>query len=169
MSVNVHICVGAAVLVICSAFQENEVADAYLGKFGEGDTLVINARFADCGEWGGHAENIKVFRSVDGELTANYERDTLKCPNPTFKARHIVERKSTVVTKEKKAALAKFIAQLIGRTYHPEEVNHASDIYGVQRRAKSLKVEYWNYDQNWSSAFIGLKKELFDSASMQVK
>lgn len=147
---------------MASSFQKNDMSEAYLSKFKEGDTLIVGARLADCGEWGGHTESIRVFRLSGGELVANYEKDTLQCPNPGFKTRHIVERLGTELTNAKKEVLARFISQLIGRTYHTEVVNHASDIYTVDRPDKELKVEYWNYERNWSSAFLGLKGELFD-------
>lgn len=45
------------------------------------DTLTITVEFSDCGEWGGHKEQINLFRNSENELIARIQIDSISCEN----------------------------------------------------------------------------------------
>lgn len=125
------------------------------------DTLVLMGRFADCGEWGGHHEVIKIFRRDNG-LLATYERDTVKCPDPSYFDRRIVERLNGKLDQAKQQLVVAYLQELTERTFLDEGISHAGEVYVAVREGMGLELVYRNYHQNWNG-FVELKRSLFDT------
>lgn len=60
-------------LVSCSSSSNHAVLD----QISYGDTLVLSTTYCDCGEWGGHNENMYIYR--DRDLYVKYVKDTVNC------------------------------------------------------------------------------------------
>jgi len=56
----------------------------YFYKFHAEDTLMIYARFSECGEWGGHREIFKIYRDTNNNFISNFIKDTVKCEEDDF-------------------------------------------------------------------------------------
>ncbi|MBK9515236.1 MAG: hypothetical protein IPO05_16790 [Flavobacteriales bacterium] len=123
------------------------------------DTLVLMGRFSDCGEWGGHHEVIKIFRQVDS-LLATYERDTVKCPDPSNIDRRIVERLDAQLDQTKEERIVAYLQELTARSFLAEGGSNAIDDYVATRTDGGLEMVYWNFEKNWKG-FAELKRSLF--------
>ncbi len=125
------------------------------------DTLVLKGRFADCGEWGGHQEVIRIYGQDNG-VYAMYERDTVKCPDPSYFDRRIVERLSGELDQAKQQRVVAYLQELTERTFHDEGISNAGDSYTATRERMGLELVYRNYHQDWNR-FTELKQSLFST------
>lgn len=139
--------------------QSTEKTVSGLDNLRGSDTLVLMGRFADCGEWGGHREVIKIFRQENG-LLATYERDTVKCPDPSYFDRRIVERLSGELDQAKQQRVVAYLQELTERTFYDEGISNAGDSYTATRERMGLELVYRNYHQDWKR-FAELKLSLF--------
>lgn len=125
------------------------------------DTLILRGHFADCGEWGGHHEVIRIYRQ-DNVLHATYERDTVKCPDPSYFNRRIVESLEGQLDPSKEKRVVAYLQGLTERTFLDEGISHAGDVYVATREDMGFELVYRNYSQNWNG-FAELKRSLFSA------
>ncbi len=123
------------------------------------DTLILRGHFADCGEWGGHHEVIRIYRQ-DNALRATYERDTVKCPDPSYFNRRIVESLEGQLDQSMEKRIVAYLQSLTERTFLDEGISNAGDVYAATREDMGLELVYRNYNQNWNG-FAELKRSLF--------
>ena len=142
-----------------------EKTDSGLDNLRGSDTLVLIGRFADCGEWGGHHEVIKVYRR-DNALRATYERDTVKCPDPSYFNRRIVERSEARVDPSMEQHIVAYLKDLAERSFVDEGLNNAGDAFVATREGMGLELVCRNYNQNWKG-FVDLKRSLFNTQEPQ--
>lgn len=125
------------------------------------DTLILRGHFADCGEWGGHHEVIRIYRQ-DNVLHATYERDTMKCPDPSYFDRRIVERLNGKLDQAKQQRVVTYLQELTERSFLDEGISNAGDAYVATRERMGLELVYRNYHQDWNR-FAELKQSLFSA------
>ncbi len=132
-----------------------------LGGISGSDTLFIEGHFDDCGEWGGHSEKMRVFRTKDGTLHAAYERDTVNCPDPSLFNRRVVDRKEADLNEEQEAHVVSFIQEAVAKSLEEDYFGHAGNTYVVTRlplEFRGLQVVHVT-ESKWP-AFENLKKSL---------
>ncbi len=157
---SVIVTLGLFCLFSCSK-SASEKAVSGLDNVQGSDTLILTGRFADCGEWGGHHEVIRIY-SQDDVLHATYERDTVKCPDPSYFDRRIVERLNGKLDQAKQQLIVAYLQELTERTFLDEGISHAGDVYVATREGMGLELVYRNYNQNWNG-FVELKRSLFST------
>ena len=148
-------------IISCSNIHKNEdkTREFFKNIIGE-DTLTIQARFADCGEWGGHHERLDIYRKVDGNLWIHYLKDSVTCPDPTFFNRHLVNERNDKLTEEGQLAVYDFINEILDRSLNTDEgIGNAANSYIVTRKFDNLNIEYHNFNLNWTG---------FDKLKMKV-
>jgi hypothetical protein len=67
---------GLLLIIAQTAVSQNGIS---VHGISPGDTLRLFTQYADCGEWGGHHEHLKVF--LANELVLEYTKDTVSCEN----------------------------------------------------------------------------------------
>ncbi len=125
------------------------------------DTLFIEGHFDDCGEWGGHSEKIRVFRTKEGTIHAAYERDTVNCPDPDLFNRRVIERKRAELNEEQQALVVSFIQDLVEKSLEETHFGHSGTTYIAIRPPldhRGLQVVY-STESKWP-AFENLKQSL---------
>jgi hypothetical protein len=122
------------------------------------DTLTIEAKFADCGEWGGHIERFDIFRKNDNTLI-HYSRDTINCPDPSCFNRRIVEEWSNELSEKGQMMIIYFIHELINKSFNNEAISNAGNFYSVKRNFGHLNIGYIYYNRDWKG-FENLKNSL---------
>jgi hypothetical protein len=147
--------------------QQNGDTIQYVTDFGLGDTLFLKASIADCGEFGGHRELIRLFRNSEGRMMASYDRDTVNCEEAYQegfpRARKLVEHKEIDMDEQKMKTVEGFIRSLMGRVGRKERDWNSSNDYRASRTSLALKVDYSNRDMDWSG-FFDMKRKLFPDA-----
>jgi hypothetical protein len=147
-------------IISCSESQNNKNENEnLLNNIYGSDTLIIEARFADCGEWGGHKERFEIYRKNDNNLSVHYSRDTVNCPDPSYFNRRIVEEWSGKLSKEDQLTVIKFINELITMSFKDEGECNTANYYSITRRNKKLNMEYHNFTRDWKG-FINFRNTL---------
>jgi hypothetical protein len=158
---------GLVLLQLPSPAQQNGDAIQYLADFGPGDTLLMEAHIADCGEFGGHSEDIRLFRNSEGRMMASYDRDSVNCKEAYREGfprmRKPVEHKEVDMDEQKMKTVDGFIRSLVGRVGRKERDWNSSNDYRASRPSRALKVDYSNRDMDWSG-FFDMKRKLFPEA-----
>lgn len=155
-----HIVMLVALCASCSHEQDVDKV-LWLDGISGSDTLFIKGHFDDCGEWGGHSEIIRVFRTREGTMRAKYERDTVNCPDPALFNRRVIERKEADLSEEQQALVVSFTQELVKKSLEGNYFGHAGIAYVVNRpplESRGLQVVYVT-ESKWP-AFQSLKKSL---------
>jgi hypothetical protein len=123
------------------------------------DTITIEAKFADCGEWGGHIERFDILRKNDNTLSVHYSRDTVNCPDPSCFNRRIIEEWINKLSDKDQVLIINFIHELIDKSFNNEGISNAGNFYSVKRNFGHLNIGYINYNKDWKG-FENLKNSL---------
>jgi hypothetical protein len=59
------------------------IFDYELGLTITGPTLTITCQYDDCGEWGGHREEIRLVKNNQSSFCLDYQKDSVNCANIT--------------------------------------------------------------------------------------
>lgn len=108
----------------------------------------------DCGEWGGHYEQILIYKELDGALSYYYERKPNNCNNVIgYRGRHpqIHEKHSGVFTKEKQKYVKTYINELIKFKFYNCGASNVSNSYEVkfENHACSYGFEIEDDGKRW--------------------
>lgn len=104
---------------------------------------------------------IKVYR-MDNALRATYERDTVKCPDPSYYVCRIIERMEAKANPLMEQRIVAYLKDLAERSFVDESISNAGDTYIAVREGMGLELVYSNFDQNWNG-YAELKSSLFST------
>ncbi len=90
-----------------------------------------------------------------------YKRDTVKCPDPSYFDRKIVERLESQLDHSKEKRVMLYLKELTSRSFLDEGISHAGDTYMATRKDLGFEVIYSNFEKNWKG-FRELKRILFN-------
>lgn len=130
------------------------------------DSLTLEARFSECGEWGGHREEI---------LISNWKRDSstlihtiypYKCDsldyyygNDSLAPASI--RQISLLDSSAKEAVIQYIQQLIVSKSKERFPGHAGNIFSVQNSTKTLKIKVHDLSEEPVKSYKQLISALF--------
>ncbi|HXB42354.1 MAG TPA: hypothetical protein VNZ49_17580 [Bacteroidia bacterium] len=128
----------------------------------QGDTLALFAEFADCGEWGGHRENIIIVKK-DNDLLATYYKDTVDCDSLpinslNLKRKNVVE-KSKLLTSTDRNRIIKYIDNL-KIACKKKESPQSNSANSFRLYSKGVLMWYTNWQKDWKE-FTKLKVKIF--------
>ncbi len=95
-------------------------------------------------------------------MYAEYERDTVNCPDPALLNRRVIEQKGADLNEEQQALIVSFIQDLVKKSFERNHFGNAGNTYVVTRpllEFHELQVVYVT-ESKWP-AFEKLKKTLF--------
>ena len=121
-------------------FVLNSIDKNPLGFLYQNDTLVLSARFAECGEFGGHTEKISIFGTYKKEYFAIIVIDSIdiNCP-PNFEKNAIkIEDKLIKIDIKKEKAVLNYLDLLYKRSTKNKPWLHAAEYYGASKRGFEL-------------------------------
>ena len=118
--------------------------------------LKLTADYDECGEWGGHHEEIKIMRE-NKILLAEFTKDSIDCENP--QSRKVVEKKKIVLTETHKKAITIYLHQLLDKSLQEQIPYHAGQWYSAETIDSTLIINYHEGGNNWKG-FIKLREEL---------
>lgn len=142
-------------LISCSQKQSKNISPSKmslffdpinLGALNGKSNLTINARFSECGEWGGHREIITIYSDKDRNFHATYEVYPFNCDsldyyynNGTLKP--ILNQKVKLNDDRKKSIIA-YIHRLINSKITERAVpNHANNYFSVVNSDSTFLIE----------------------------
>ncbi|WP_185288531.1 hypothetical protein [Chryseobacterium lactis] len=105
------------------------------------DTLFIKSSFADCGEWGGHEELIKIYRS-EKKLKLTYIKYEVNCRTRDQSGLLQVEKlkKDITLSRFQKMALMNYMECLMRSQFLDKEISHAGNSFTLESTKGNLKI-----------------------------
>ena len=86
----------------------------------------------------------------------------MKCPDPSYFDRRIVERLNGKLDQAKQQRVVTYLQELTERSFLDEGISNAGDAYVATRERMGLELVYRNYHQDWNR-FAELKQSLFSA------
>ena len=130
------------------------------------DTLEMSAYFDECGEFGGHREQIRIYKiegSVPGDsldtLGADLLIDTVKCASDNRK-RILDKTKTKILTSDDKRVILKYVSELLENALNETWHSNAGKVYSVQCKMPKLAVSYLDDGQDWDG-FYEMRNSVF--------
>ena len=130
------------------------------------DTLRLSAYFDECGEFGGHRVQIRIFKikgSMFGDsldtLGADFLIDTVKCASDNSK-RIFRKTKTKILTKNDKKVLLKYMSELLENALNETWRTNAGKVYSVRCEMPKLNVSYLDDGQDWDG-FYEMRNSVF--------
>lgn len=135
-----------SILMITSCHQKT-IKSEFIDNMKVGDTLVLYAMFADCGEWGGHIEKICLTKFGNG-LYANLYIDSVSCATDPNDTRKKLLEKTQKLSAMNINMIATYISKLniVGKI-KPDGISNTCDLYKIT--SKDTSMEYKDYNTNW--------------------
>jgi hypothetical protein len=130
------------------------------------DSILINARFSECGEWGGHEEKIIVsMNRGTGELSAEYNIYPFNCDSiPYYEvSQHLkpIISKRIELDNSKKKSITDYILRLLQSKITESFPGHAGNIFSVIKSDSTLVVSVYDNKEFNINSYKQLIAELF--------
>tara|TARA_B100000678_G_C18214016_1_gene504569 strand:+ start:1201 stop:1677 length:477 start_codon:yes stop_codon:yes gene_type:complete len=143
-----------------------------LGELYLGDTLILFARYSECGEFGGHKEWLKIF-SDDSALKCKVIYDSVNCDSPTETMTFArLENSIFQMTKTAQSATVNYLNELTQMRFLRQEPDfHVGNLYSAVVRSSmdweqdtTYEVWWWDQSLKWTE-FQKLKNEIKTTAN----
>ncbi|WP_267402284.1 MULTISPECIES: hypothetical protein [unclassified Chryseobacterium] len=133
-------------------------------SFNKEDTLFIKSQFEDCGEWGGHEELMKIYRS-DKKLKLTYIKFKVDCGVRDSLGSIIQTKKFTrhiLLSNSQQLALMKYMNDLMKFKFLDEEISHSGNSFSLSNTKGDLKISHYGNQpiliDSYNSLMITLKQ-----------
>jgi hypothetical protein len=147
------------------------VRSDFINPFSEGNLdnnkeLKVFARFSECGEWGGHEEELKVYTDVNNIFFAKHIIYSVNCDaarNSGFsKNSGIVSDKKVQLTHDKKELVNKYLQNLVkAKNGEHTIVGHASNYFSATLSDSSYHIEFREDAESISKEYAKLISALY--------
>lgn len=106
------------------------------------DTLIFKSRFEDCGEWGGHEEEMKIYRSGK-EIILHYIRYSVNCSERNGSGSIIQHKKSSdrlYLSDSQNRAVMDYMTALMKLKFMQQPVGNSGNRFSVENTAGDLRL-----------------------------
>lgn len=106
------------------------------------DTIFIKSRFADCGEWGGHNEIIKIYTEKEQTklIYTKYRVDCGVRDSTGSIVQNEEAKKNIVLSTSQKAGLMNYINNLMHYKFIENEFGNSGNSFSVEDSENQLKI-----------------------------
>ncbi len=123
--------------------------EADLGAFGSKTKLLINAKFSECGEWGGHKEKMVVYSKADKEFYLDYQKYKVNCDSigayygtPNFQK---IELEKTIkLNNIDKKSISDYIHRIVKSKIEERHAGHAGNSFSVIKSDSTLLINVYD-------------------------
>ncbi|EJL68098.1 hypothetical protein [Chryseobacterium populi] len=126
------------------------------------DTLFIKSRFADCGEWGGHNELIKIY-SFENKMKLTYTTYKIDC-GVRDKSGSITQVENSIKNKflshDDKSSLMKYINNLMKYKFIRNEFGNSGNTFSIEDSKGQLKLSQYGNNGSLLTNYNDLMKNL---------
>ncbi|GAB2953534.1 hypothetical protein GCM10027048_18400 [Hymenobacter coalescens] len=137
-----------------------------------GDTLVLSAWFSECGEWGGHREQILIYLRSDkrpeagrsfvkwrqSPFTATWLFDSVRCPGPS---RKYILKGQRLIDVDDERLIARYLQELQASSFKAIQPANSGNIYLAALTDGTLQLEFHNTGYRWDG-YTALRDQLFN-------
>lgn len=126
------------------------------------DTLFIKSEFADCGEWGGHHEIIKIY-SENKQTKLVYTKYKVECGVRNNKGTIVQNeeiKKNIVLSASQKVGLMNYINNLMHYNFMENEFGNSGNSFSVEDTENQLKISHYGSSSMVMENYNDLMKKL---------
>ncbi len=135
-----------------------------LGSINQTSNLKIEARFDECGEWGGHKEEIIISADKKENIYATYNIYPFNCDSLDFYygKRDIIpaNSKKILLTDKTKKSIVEYIHRLIKSKISERFPGHAGNSFSIVNTDSSLNIHVYDNKELDITSFRQLVMEL---------
>ncbi|OUL60448.1 hypothetical protein [Flavobacterium sp. AJR] len=136
-----------------------------LGASGVDAGVKINARFSECGEWGGRYEEIKIFTKERNfkDYFLNYTKTNIDCDKRDSKGQNIetiVTQKTIRLTDSNKKSIIEYMKRMIESKVEERFPGHAGDSFSIMNSDSTFVIEVYDYNSKNLNSYNQLLAEL---------
>jgi hypothetical protein len=150
---------------------ENEKENTFfdpieLGEFNGTSNLSIEARFSECGEWGGHKEIIKVTADKQQTLYATYKIYPFNCDSLDYyygnKNLTPISDRKVILDEQKKLAIINYIQRLTqSRIAQRFPSSNANNVFSIVNSDSTLLIRVYGSKEYEIRSYKKMVSELF--------
>lgn len=136
-----------------------------LGSTGVDANLKISAFFSECGEWGGHSEELKIFTKERNykDYFLNYTKTNIDCDNRDSKGRNletIVAKKTIKLTDSDKKSIISYMKRMIDSKVAERFPGNAGNSFSIINADSTLVINVYDYNSKNLKSYNQLLNEL---------
>ena len=136
-----------------------------LGATGVDNNLKINASFSECGEWGGHSEDLKIFAKKGNykDYFLNYIKTKIDCDKRDSRGVNIetiVTDRTIRLTKSNKRSIIEFMKRMIQSKVEERFPGHAGDSFSIINSDSTFVIKVYDYSSENLKSYNQLLSEL---------
>ncbi len=134
----------------------------------------LHARFSECGEWGGHEENILITTRKDENFHLYYEKYSVNCDSMVLVEDSIgtynepfnklVDSCTIIMTETHKSAIIRFAHNLLSSKFREEFSGHAGDSFYFKKHegfsGNGFIIDFYGFDNKILKDYKQLISEL---------
>ena len=137
-----------------------------IGKTKRNSNFLIEARFSECGEWGGHSEKINLYSDTNLNIYAWYQVYSYNCDSLYFyygneNLNPIIEKDKLLGDKEKQS-IKDYIQRLSQAKIIERFPGHSGNVFLVANSDSSLFIKVYDRTEENVNSFNKLTNELFN-------
>lgn len=136
-----------------------------LGAGGSNTKLIIKATFSECGEWGGHNENMEIYAKEDKEFYLDYKKYKVNCDSismnygkPSFQKLVLV--KSIKLNQINKKAISNYMQRMIKSKIEERYPGETGNLFSVLKSDSTLIIQVYDNKYYDLESYNKLLKEL---------
>jgi hypothetical protein len=130
------------------------------------DTLYINAQFMECGEWGGHIEQTKVY--LKGSLLfLDYQKFEANCDsigeNNGKPPQTLKQKREKILSNNEELIIQTYMHQLLDAKFRESFLGilgNAGDIFEIKNSDSSIKIQVYSSDDKTMDQYFDFIKKL---------
>jgi len=134
----------------------------------------LNIKFSECGEWGGHEENIFITTQSDENFHLHYQKYCVDCENMvliedslgSYNApfKKMIDSCSVVMNEKQKNSIYTFAHNLLSAKFREEFPGHAGDYFYMKKykgfSGDDFSIGFYGFDTKLLNDYNELIKEL---------
>ncbi|REC77086.1 hypothetical protein DRF60_11735 [Chryseobacterium elymi] len=126
------------------------------------DTILIKSQFADCGEWGGHEELLKIYDS-ERKIKLAYIKYKINCSKRDDKGSIVQEKdvtKNFILSKSQQTVLINYMNNLMRLKFIEREFGNSGNFFSVEDSKGKLRLFQYGNNPHLLNNYNTLMKSL---------
>jgi len=137
----------------------------YLRASGVDANFNISASFSECGEWGGHQEDLKIFSKESNykDYFLNYTKTSIDCDKRDSKGLNlqtIVVQKTIKLTESDKESIIAYMKRMIESKVKERFPGHSGDSFSIINADSTLVIKVYDSNSNNLKSYNQLLSDL---------
>ncbi|UOK42131.1 MULTISPECIES: hypothetical protein [Flavobacterium] len=140
-------------------FEENS-----LGDFNSDLKLILNARFNECGEWGGHEEEMVIYAEPEKGFFLNYKKFKVNCEsiNDTNidPSQNLELSKTIKLNNNNKKSITDYLERILKSKIEENFLGHAGNTFSAIKSDSTLFIRVYDKKKANIQSYNQLQREL---------